>query len=74
MAEEASAILETGSGLVALDRRDLEAAHRRARGHAGRGVSYGRGEYQSASVGRLRSPSVKGFLRVRLQLFNLPSL
>jgi uncharacterized membrane protein len=31
MSEEADAILETGSALVALDRRDLEAAHRRAR-------------------------------------------
>jgi uncharacterized membrane protein len=31
LSEEATAILETGSGLVALDRRDLEAAHRRAR-------------------------------------------
>ena len=31
LSEEAEAILETGSALVALDRRDLEAAHRRAR-------------------------------------------
>jgi uncharacterized membrane protein len=31
LSEEADAILETGSGLVAVDRRDLEAAHRRAR-------------------------------------------
>jgi uncharacterized membrane protein len=31
LSEEAGAILETGSGLVALDRHDLEAAHRRAR-------------------------------------------
>lgn len=31
MSEEADAILETGSALVALDRQDLEAAHRRAR-------------------------------------------
>ncbi len=30
LSEEASAILDTGSRLVALDRRDLEAAHRRA--------------------------------------------
>ncbi len=32
LSEEADAILETGSALVALDRRDLGAAHRRARG------------------------------------------
>jgi len=31
LSEEADAILETGSALVALDRQDLEAAHRRAR-------------------------------------------
>jgi uncharacterized membrane protein len=31
LSEEADAILETGSGLVAIDRRDLEAAYRRAR-------------------------------------------
>ncbi len=31
LSEEAEAILETGSTLVAVDRRDLEAAHRRAR-------------------------------------------
>ncbi|HXW94055.1 MAG TPA: DUF2254 domain-containing protein, partial [Terriglobales bacterium] len=31
LSEEADAILETGSALVAIDRRDLEAAHRRAR-------------------------------------------
>jgi uncharacterized membrane protein len=31
LSEEADAILETGSGLVAIDRRDLKAAHRRAR-------------------------------------------
>jgi uncharacterized membrane protein len=31
LSEEADAILETGSALVAVDRRDLEAAHRRAR-------------------------------------------
>ena len=31
MSEEADAILETGSALVAVDRRDLEEAHRRAR-------------------------------------------
>jgi uncharacterized membrane protein len=31
LSEEAEAILETGSALVALDRHDLEAAHRRAR-------------------------------------------
>jgi len=30
LSEEADAILETGSALVAIDRRDLEAAHRRA--------------------------------------------
>jgi uncharacterized membrane protein len=44
LSQEANAILETGSGLVSIDRRDLEAAHRRARAtldslsHAG-GVS-----------------------------------
>ena len=31
LSDEADAILETGSALVALDRRDLEASHRRAR-------------------------------------------
>ena len=31
LSEEADAILETGSALAALDRRDLEAAYRRAR-------------------------------------------
>jgi hypothetical protein len=31
LSEEAAAILETGGALVALDRRDLEAAYRRAR-------------------------------------------
>ena len=31
LSEEADAILETGSALVALDHHDLEAAHRRAR-------------------------------------------
>jgi uncharacterized membrane protein len=31
LSEEADAILETGNALVALDRHDLEAAHRRAR-------------------------------------------
>jgi uncharacterized membrane protein len=31
LSEEADAILETGNALVALDRRDLDAAHRRAR-------------------------------------------
>jgi uncharacterized membrane protein len=31
LSQEADAILETGSGLVAVDRGDLEAAHRRAR-------------------------------------------
>src|SRR5208282_4128582 len=31
LSEEADAILETGSALVPLDRRDLEAAHRGAR-------------------------------------------